>query len=114
MDIPSFINPNLIKEIKMTTTGRAILPAYNGDSEDGTLHMWLYEIQALVSEKRSEADIKHAIRRSVKGEAATFLSTTEVDLTVSEIVKKMNAAFGPTSTGLSILSKFYALRQGDL
>ena len=108
---------NLVKtkmeDVKMTTTSRAILPGFNGDSKDGTLQMWLYEIQALVGEKRSEADIKHAIRRSVKGEAATFLSTTEVDLTVGEIVKKMNAAFGPTSTGLSILSKFYALRQGD-
>ena len=46
--------------------------------------MWLYEIQALVSEKRTEPDIKHAIRHSVKGEAATFLFTTEVNLTVSE------------------------------
>ena len=34
-------------------------------------------------------------------------------ISVDMIVKKMNAAFGATNTGLSILmSKFYSLRQG--
>ena len=97
----------------MTTTSRAILPGFSGDSGDGSLQRWLYEISALVNEKRTEGDIKHAIKRSVKGEAATFLATTDVDLTVQEIVKKMNATFGPTNTGLSIMSKFYSLRQGE-
>ena len=89
------------------------LPIFSGDARDTNFDLWDFEVKCLQSEGRAEADIKLAIRRSLKGQASRTLMSLGTDANVHNILKKFRAVFGPTESVSTVLSKFYSMRQSE-
>lgn len=88
------------------------LPVFSGDPKDTNFDLWEYEVMCLRSEGVREADIRLAIRRSLKGQASRTLLTLGVGASVDDVLQKFKAVFGPTETAQNVLSMFYSLKQG--
>ncbi|RUS68980.1 hypothetical protein EGW08_023257 [Elysia chlorotica] len=89
------------------------LPLFSGESKDTAFDLWRYEVECLRAEGKREADIRMAIRRSLKGQASRTLMTLGVGASVDDILRKFQSVFGPTETAQNILSRFYGLKQGQ-
>ena len=89
------------------------LPVFSGDDKDCQFDLWHFEVQCLEAEKRPEADIKLAIRRSLKGQAQRTLLALGIDAKLSEILTKFKTVFGPSHSIQTVLSTFYSLRQKE-
>lgn len=89
------------------------LPPFSGDAKDTTFNLWHFEVQCMLEEKRAEADIKLAIRRSLKGQASRTLMSLGTTASVSDILKKFKTVFGSTESSQTVLSTFYSLRQKE-
>ena len=89
------------------------LPIFSGDAKDTSYDLWSFEVKCLQSEGRAEADIKLAIRRSLKGQASRSLMSLGTAASVQDILAKFSATFGPTESISTVLSTFYSLRQRE-
>ena len=89
------------------------LPTFSGEEKDSPFDLWHYEVQCLEAEERAEADIRLAIRRSLKGQASRTLMSLGIGASVDEILTKFKAVFGPTVSGQTIMSTFYSLKQRE-
>ena len=89
------------------------LPIFSGDAKDTTFDLWSFEIKCLQTEGRAEADIRLAIRRSLKGQASRTLMSLGTEASVENILAKFSSVFGPTESISTVLSKFYSLRQKE-
>ena len=89
------------------------LPPFSGDDKDTQFDLWHYEVQCLQAENRPEADIKQAIRRSLKGQAQLTLMSLGIDASVQSIIDKFKTVFGPTLSIQTVLSNFYSMRQKE-
>ena len=89
------------------------LPPFSGDDKDTQFDLWHYEVQCLEAEKRPEADIKLAIRRSLKGQAQRTLLALGIEASLSEILDKFKTVYGPSQSIQTVLSTFYSLRQKE-
>ena len=95
------------------TTVLPRLPLFSGEGKDSPCEVWRFEGECLVAEKRREADVRLAIRRSIKGQASLSLLSLGVDATVEQILNKFDSCFAPTETSQTVLSTFYSLRQKE-
>ena len=89
------------------------LPQFSGEAKDANFAIWKYEVQCLINEKRSDTEIKTAIRRSLRGRASRTLLTLGEDASSADILNKFKSVFGSTQTAQTVLSTFYTLRQKD-
>ena len=87
------------------------LPLFSGETKDAAFDLWKYEVECLRAEGKREADVRLAIRRSLKGQASRTLMTLGVGASVDDILLKFQSVFGPTETAQNILSRFYSLQQ---
>lgn len=87
------------------------LPVFSGDEKDCPYDVWEFEVKCLLQEERSQHDIRLAIRRSLKGQAARTLMSLGTEASVKDILTKFEAVFGETLTAQTVLSQFYSLRQ---
>ena len=88
------------------------LPLFSGETKDATFDLWKYEVECLRAEGKREADVRLAIRRSLKGQASRTLMTLGVGASVIDILLKFQSVFGLTETAQNILNRFYSLQQG--
>ena len=54
------------------------LPLFSGETKDAAFNLWKYEVECLRAEGKREADVRLAIRRSLKGQASRTLMTLGV------------------------------------
>ena len=66
------------------------LPIFSGDAKDTTFDLWSFEIKCLQTEGRAEADIRLAIRRSLKGQASRTLMSLGTEASVENILSKLS------------------------
>ena len=88
------------------------LSLFSGETKDAAFDLWKYEVECLRAEGKREADVRLAIRRSLKGQASRTLMTLGVGASVDDILLKFQSVFGPTETAQNILSRFYSLQLG--
>ena len=74
------------------------LPLFSGETKDATFDLWKYEVECLRAEGKREADVRLAIRRSLKGQASRTLMTLGVGASVDDILLKFQSVFGLTET----------------
>ena len=87
------------------------LPLFSGETKDAAFDLWKYEVECLRAEGKREADVRLAIRRSLKGQASRALMTLDVGASVDDILLKFQSVFGPTEIAQNILGRFYSLQQ---
>ena len=88
------------------------LSLFSGETKDAAFDLWKYEVECLRAEGKREADVRLAIRRSLKGQASRTLMTLGVGASVDDILLKFQSVFDPMETAQNILSRFYSLQQG--
>jgi hypothetical protein len=88
------------------------ISTFYGEKGKGDVNFktWDYEIKCLMG-KHPEEEICHAIRRSVKGDAASVLRRLGVDARLMDILRKFDSIYGDIDTKESLLKKFYACEQ---
>ncbi|GFS20472.1 modulator of apoptosis 1-like [Elysia marginata] len=79
------------------------LPIFSGEDKDTDFDVWHFDLQCLIQEQRSEADIKLAARS---------LISLGVEATVPQILSTFEALFSETVTAQTVLRQFYSIRQG--
>ena len=89
------------------------LPLFSGETKDAAFDIWKYEVECLLAEGKREADVRLAIRRSLKGQASRTLMTLGVAPSADDILLKFQSVFGPTETAQNILSRFYSFQQSQ-
>lgn len=75
---------------------------------------WKYEVLSLLRTRLHKDDVLlQAIRRSLKGEALKVLTRLGTEVSIKEILDKLDSVYGVVDTKESILARFYAARQGE-
>lgn len=74
--------------------------------------VWQYEIKCLMREKsHSQNTILHAVRRSLKGIAGRTLLSLGENVTLSQILEKLDGIYGVVYSGEAIMQQFYTESQ---
>ncbi len=88
------------------------LSYFSGGPKETEYDLWRYEVQGLLANHLcSEEQVLHAIRRSVKGDAARILKRMGHRITVKDVLTKCYACYGLVQEGQSILAAFYSCKQ---
>ncbi len=81
---------------------------FSGGPKETDYDLWKFEVQGLLNDHLySHEQILQAIRRSVKGDAARILVNMGHEVSVNDILHKLDACFGMVLEGQSILAEFY-------
>lgn len=109
-----------ISDNPINLTGHVQIPkigVFSGDEPlnkgEVTYEHWRHEVNCLVKEEYKECTVLLAIRRSLKGTAATVLLNLGVDISTKDVVEKFNVVFGNILPNEMLLEDFYTARQGD-
>lgn len=90
------------------------LPNFSGEDTKGesTYFQWKFEVDCLLSEGiYSEPLILLAIRRSLKGAAASVLSSLGLPITIDKIVNHFDFLFGSIASKEQLLENFCVVKQ---
>lgn len=93
---------------------QARLSNFSGEASksDVSFQQWRYEVKGLLRDEiYTEATILQAIRRSLRGTAADFLHNMGEDVTVQQVLDKMERVFGNILPPEAILEQFYSAKQ---
>ena len=90
------------------------ISAFSGDGKgDTTYELWKYEVTCLMKEGHSREALMMAVRRSLKGEAATVLMRLGPDILVQDVIAKFDSIYGNVLETEDILAEFYSAKQKD-
>lgn len=79
---------------------------------DTSFELWKYEVTCLMNDQTYSPDIVlHAVRKSLKGEAALIVMRLGVHARVSDIIDKLHGVFGNVEQSEDLLAKFYSSHQ---
>jgi hypothetical protein len=84
---------------------------FSGDSKECSYAQWRYEVNGLIHDGVPEVGIFHAIRRSVKGMAASMLIQLGETASLTAILAKFDRMFGNILSVETLLEKFYSAKQ---
>ena len=74
--------------------------------------VWQYEIKCLMREKsHNQSTILHAVRRSLKGIAGRTLLSLGENVTLLQILEKLDGIYGVVYSGEAIMQQFYTESQ---
>lgn len=82
-----------------------------GSKNESTFDVWKFQVERLVKSGYSEAAIRNAIDRSLKGTAMRIVIRLGTDATVKQILDKLQKIFGPVDKEEKIMAEFYSARQ---
>lgn len=86
----------------------------NFSGEKETYDLWRYDVVGLQRLGHAEAQVLHAARRSLRGEAARILLRLGEDVTVKKLLNKFDSVYGDVDAKEVILADFYSAKQnGD-
>lgn len=69
---------------------------------------WRIEVRVMLKSKLHQQDLlKQAVRNSLTGSASKVLLTMRPDVSVSDIVEKLESIYGNVKTGESVVEEFY-------
>ena len=93
------------------------LPVFSGSKPgkgEVTYRQWRYGVTSLYVDKTwPQSAILEAVRRSLRGMAADTLISLGMNITVKEVVVKLDSIFGTVDTPEQLIEKFYIARQED-
>ncbi|MCU7801001.1 MAG: hypothetical protein KZQ70_12890 [gamma proteobacterium symbiont of Lucinoma myriamae] len=90
------------------------LSFFSGDKKDADYDVWKYEVLCLQREGiYAPESILHAVRRSVKGEAARVLMNLGPTASIKDVVNKFDSVYGSVHMKQSILASFYSCKQAQ-
>nr|KAG5713714.1 hypothetical protein BaRGS_024341 [Batillaria attramentaria] len=78
-----------------------------------TYSLWRYQLLSLQREGHTEKDIKDAIRASLHGKAGYVVVRMGTDVTIQEIVAKMDSIYGQVKSEADVLASFYGAKQEE-
>lgn len=89
------------------------ISTFSGDDAKGEISydQWRQEVLALEREGLPEATIHQCLRRSIRGTAADVVHNLGEEVSISEIVDKLDQMYGNVLPSENILEKFYSSRQ---
>nr|KAG5689741.1 hypothetical protein BaRGS_009775 [Batillaria attramentaria] len=73
--------------------------------------LWRHQLTSLLTENHTERDIKDAIRASLHGKAGLVTVRMGPDVTISDIIAKMDSIYGQINSEADVLAAFYGARQ---
>jgi hypothetical protein len=90
------------------------IPFFSGEvGKDTTYDLWQFEVDCLLQSKQRSADVVlHAVRKSLKGDAAQMSMKLGHKASLSELLVKLKSAFGTLRSHSILLSDFYSITQG--
>lgn len=100
---------------KTTFTQALRITTFSGDpeSKDATFDLWSYEVRCLIKDGvHSKEIIRQAVWKSLKGEAARAVMRLGPNTTTEQMLDKLDGVFGVVDAGETLLSEFYAAKQG--
>jgi hypothetical protein len=86
------------------------LTKFSGDSSEG-YDLWRYQLLSLKNEKHRPEDIADAIRASLQGKAGGIVARLGTDVSVEQILQKMDSIFGEVGAEADCLANFFSARQ---
>ena len=99
---------------KQVLTHQVRLPNFSGDGKnDVPFDLWKYEVKCLYDEQHSKDVLRHAIRRSLRGEAARIVMRLGSKVTIDGIIEKLECVYGEVEAEDVLLTEFYSARQKD-
>ena len=89
------------------------IPLFSGDppvkSDHVPFEVWQFEVQCLITQKRfSQAAILNAARLSLRGDASKVAVRLGTDVTLTQLVTKMEHLYGVIDSGEDMLARFYS------
>lgn len=91
------------------------LPTFSGDDPakgEATFDLWKYDVDCLIEDGvHTTETIRHAIRRSLKGQAAAILQRMGTNPPIHKILRKLGGIYGSVDAGQTTLAEFYAAKQ---
>ncbi len=89
------------------------IPSFSGDDAKGeiTYRQWKYDVRCLINDDHSQAAIRHAIRRSLRGTAAEILPNLGEQISIDNILDKFDVIFGNVLTSEQLYQQFYSSQQ---
>lgn len=89
---------------------------FSGDPDakgDTTFDLWSFEVQCLINDGvYPEEIIRQAARKSLKGNAGRVVMRLGPEADLKRILDKLEVVYGVVDVGESLLSEFYAAKQG--
>jgi hypothetical protein len=91
------------------------LPTFSGEGKAHTSYnLWKFELKCLMDNPDvSQASIKQAVRKSVKGLAADVLMCLGETASLHALIQKFDSHFGNTKTQEQLLQQFFRAEQGE-
>ena len=96
------------------------LPTFTGDTPvkggNTAYQVWRFEVSCLAEEEcyqKSPGELKHAIRRSLKGKAAESIIYLWDNATVDDILHKLDGLYGSVTKGCVLLKRFFNAQQQE-
>ena len=88
---------------------------FSGDeSKDAVYDLWRYEVMSMVKEKTySLPVIMNAARKSLRGEAARVVMRLGENVTLDDLIYKLDCIYGNVESVEMLLAKFYSASQED-
>ena len=90
------------------------LSSFGGESGKGDVNWecFKFEIQALQADGVcSKEQILHGIRKSVRGEISEILRRLGTNITINEVIAKLQATYGNIESKETVMNKFYKCTQ---
>lgn len=82
-------------------------------SGETTFELWKHEVRCLLGQSYEREAILNAIRRSLRGEAGYVALRLPLDVTVEEILAKLDSIYGSVDKKEELLAEFYGSRQRE-
>ncbi len=87
---------------------------FSGSStaKNENLEIWKYEVECLLSGHQYPVEaVAEAVRRSLKGEAASLVKRLGITASIPGIIRKLEGVFGNVVLTENLLAEFYSTRQ---
>lgn len=110
------------KEQKQSGTPRVQqtlrINTFSGDPDskgDTTFDLWRFEVKCLIQDEVYPREvIRQAVRKSLKGDAGRVVMRLGPEADLEQILGKLEVVFGVVDVGETLLSEFYAAKQGKM
>jgi hypothetical protein len=79
---------------------------------DTSFDLWRYEVHCVLLEGQySKETVRHAVWKSLKGEAGKMVMRLGISASIGQILEKLQSIYGPAEVGQDLLADFYCARQ---
>ena len=110
--------PCMVPEAPTALYQNLRLSSFSGDTDrkgDVDFETWMYEVECLQEDQSCNRSlILRMVKRSLRGSAAKLVMLMPKDVTLNDIVQKLDGVYGEIESGALFLSRFYANKQREI